>query len=355
MKTTLVAVTGLSPAIVTETLVALARRKPAIIPERVVMITTSIGADQLEKQLFTPLPEWQDRSVWESLRSHAGVAADQWIAEPARVIHLPGTGGRSHLLPDIITPADNAAAADFIFSVVWDIVREPSNRLIASIAGGRKTMGALLHAAVSLIGRETDLLTHVLVDPPYDSLPGFYFPGQWHDPLLARDGSAYLAADARVHLAEIPFVPLRNRFKELGDLPGSFLQLRDSLSRSLHADHERPVEIALDHFQEILHVEGCAYRLRTRARIILQFLLDANVAKSVPRGHIEAEPALAAWLTPAQRSALSLDGRISFTADDFRKELNHLRTVLKSARWKPQLRTLVLPPFTLAPSAPQGE
>jgi len=52
MPTTLIAVTGLSPAIVTETLYALAHATPPQRPNRVVLITTVTGAIAIEEQLF---------------------------------------------------------------------------------------------------------------------------------------------------------------------------------------------------------------------------------------------------------------------------------------------------------------
>jgi CRISPR-associated protein (TIGR02584 family) len=171
MNTTLLAVTGLSPAIVTETLWALAMRKPRILPRRVAFVTTMTGAAKIESELFTPRPDWNDLSVWESLRKSLKAGPDELIAEPPHVISMPDpSSGRAVPLDDIRTPAENQAAAEFIFARVWDVVRDKHCHLIASVAGGRKTMGALLHSAVSLIGRENDLITHVLVSAPFDTL-----------------------------------------------------------------------------------------------------------------------------------------------------------------------------------------
>ena len=86
-----------------------------------------------------------------------GARDDELMAEPARII---GQGNRKtgvfEGLADIVTPEQNDLAAAFILEQVRQVVTNPETRLIASIAGGRKTMGALLHAAVTLIGRETD-------------------------------------------------------------------------------------------------------------------------------------------------------------------------------------------------------
>ena len=49
--TILLAVTGMSPAILTETVWALAHEKPAIIPERVVAVTTITGRQAIERAL----------------------------------------------------------------------------------------------------------------------------------------------------------------------------------------------------------------------------------------------------------------------------------------------------------------
>ncbi len=345
--TTLLAVTGLSPAIVTETLWALAHESPPILPERVVFLTTATGASKIEEQLFTPQPEWEDRSVWETLRHSLKATPQQLIADPVQIIAMgDGTAGRAMPLDDIRTPAENTAAAEFIFGQVWNIVRDPNLRLIASIAGGRKTMGALLHSAVSLIGRENDRVTHVLVDSPYDTLPGFFYPGQPGQPLLASDAAAYDPAAARLQLADVPFVPLRNRFKELDELPGSFLTLRQTLSARLKHDADRVISIQIDHRRSILKVDGIAYPVRVRALTVLQFLLEVNQSGDIPPDQVSAGQRLSTWYA-ANKSILGYLDSPKFDDSDIRRELNLLRDVLKSAPWKPATRTLVLPPFTL--------
>jgi CRISPR-associated protein (TIGR02584 family) len=79
-----------------------------------------------------------------------------------------GPTGRSIELADIRTPADNHAAADFLLEKLRQFTENDDVRLVCSLAGGRKTMGALLYAGLSLIGRDTDRLTHVLVNEPFD-------------------------------------------------------------------------------------------------------------------------------------------------------------------------------------------
>ncbi len=243
-------------------------------------------------------------------------------------------------------PAENSAASEFIFAKVWDVVRDPDQHLIASIAGGRKTMGALLHAAVSLIGRETDLVTHVLVNAPFDTLPGFYYPGQPETPLTHRNGAVYAPEDATLMLAEVPFVPLRNRFRDLDALPASFEGLRRSLSDRLQRDADRPVPITIDHTRELLEIDGTTFPMRARALAILHFILLCQEKKQTPPDQKTAAEAITTWLAKHPEIAPKLSDR-KMASSDFQRELNHLRTTLADASWMPASRTLTQLPFTL--------
>jgi hypothetical protein len=208
-------------------------------------------------------------------------------------------------------------------------------------------MGALLHSAVSLIGRENDLITHVLVSPPYDTLPGFFYPGQPDCPLHdLRSGKAHLAADALITLAAVPFVPLRNRFKDLDDLPASFLAFRDSVSLRLKHDADREIPIRIDHARGILEIDGEARTVRARALAILQFILERNMAGNIPTDQAAAAEAFAIWFADRRDSLGHIDSP-RFDDSDIRRELNHLRDVLKHAPWQPARRTLVQAPFRL--------
>ena len=353
MKTTLLAVTGLSPAIVTETLYALARENPPILPERVVFLTTATGAHQIETQLFTPSPAWGGLTVWESLRTSLGAKPDQLIAESPRLICYPDeNSGRQAPLVDIVSPADNHAAAESIFGAVWDIVRDADHRLIASIAGGRKTMGALLHSAVSLIGRESDRITHILVETPYDALAGFFYPEQPEQALLDRSGRVREARDARLHLTDIPFVPLRNRFQELDELPGSFLALRDRLSHELRHDATREVPIKIIPSQGSFQVDGKSYKANDCQLALLDFILHMHLAgktfQNLPHNPQEAAAAeFIDWLEKNRRRYPDLKLQTKPDARFISKNLSELRTKLKVAPWKPAKKNFRQAPFRL--------
>src|SRR5690606_17811494 len=123
MSVTLLTVTGLSPAIVTETIWALAKRKPTVIPDHVVFITTSTGVTKLNEELFTAKPGWSGNTVWEALRKAVKAPPDKLIACQTAVIDMADPqSGRTRQLDDIRTPEENSAAAEFIFGQVWNVV-----------------------------------------------------------------------------------------------------------------------------------------------------------------------------------------------------------------------------------------
>ena len=249
----------MSPAILTETVWALAH-PPAgqepVIPDEVVVLTTTRGAEDLQRDLLTPKEQWDGRTLWESLREsvlttikikNPKSAPLLQLASP-RLIELPDPKrGVKQPAADLRSAADNAAAADFILEEVRRLAENPDIRIIASIAGGRKTMGALLYAAMSLLGRETDRVTHVLVNEPFDVCRGFFYPAQPVRELAVGVGDqarSVCATSARIELADVPFVPLRNLFEsELVKKPGRFIALVERCSHRVAELARREIEL----------------------------------------------------------------------------------------------------------------
>jgi CRISPR-associated protein (TIGR02584 family) len=198
----LLAVSGLSPQIVTETIYALASDSQApFVPTEVHLITTREGAQRAELSLLSDDLGWFHK-----------LCADY---------HLPGiTFSRKNIhimrdanergMDDIRSIEDNRAAADFITARVRDFSADPCCALHVSIAGGRKTMGFYLGYALSLYGRPQDRLSHVLVSEPFENSIDFFYPTPYSRVLQTRDGKLADTAMAQVTLAEIPFVSLRH-------------------------------------------------------------------------------------------------------------------------------------------------
>ena len=223
----LFAVLGMSPAIITETIWALAHQKKPIIPHHVCIVTTVDGKQCLEKTLF-------DDGGWERLRRTLG---DEGHAITDRLhfgcnaddIQLLPAADRKNNLRDITTSEDSMATADFIMRKLRQYTEDPDTRILASIAGGRKTMSALLTSCMILLGREQDRLLHVLVNPPYDNPklnPLFLYPENGTIHHLPDRKESFPSCNAHIELTEIPFVRARGWYeKEYKTVPPSYAQL----------------------------------------------------------------------------------------------------------------------------------
>ncbi len=208
MKKVLLAVSGLSPQILTESLYALAvSRSSAFIPDDIYLITTLEGADRARLLLLSEKPGWFHRL----LRDYK---LPQIRFDEQHIQVLETADGQP--LRDIKTPEDNAVAADGITNFVRELTLDADSMIHASIAGGRKTLGFYLGYAMSLFGRPQDELSHVLVSSPFESLLSFFFPTRNKEIIYAREGSKPLdASQAQVWLANIPFVRMRQGIPEV--------------------------------------------------------------------------------------------------------------------------------------------
>ena len=344
MKTTFVTVSGISPAIITETLWALAGETPFIVPDEVVVITTSRGEEDIRRLLLTPNPDWKDQTVWETIRtalfklaklpsSHAGLQLS------IHVIDLPNesTGVREKAR-DIRTKAENAEAADYILRILASHTDATDQHVIASIAGGRKTMGALLYAAMSLVGKETDRVTHVLVNEPFETCRTFFYPTQPVQNLEAGPPgrtTSIIAAEAIIELADIPFVPLRNGFAEMNESRRSFDGLVTRYSRELQRPLGRKPVVSLDVNAAILTVEDTVIKLTGRELLASAFLyLRAKEGKKpYPTQKSAAESYLefvATWKKDFPKHRALERMKHEADAGDLTKALSSLRGKLKT-------------------------
>jgi len=198
----LLAVTGLSPPVVTETLYALAvQQQPAFVPTEVQILTTAEGASRARLTLLHG-----GNGQFHRLCREYGLDPSSIAFDESHVQVLTGPSGA--VLADIDNAEANTAVADAITTAVRELTSDPECALHASIAGGRKTMGFYLGYALSLYGRPQDRLSHVLVSAPFESATEFFYPPAEPQVLMLK-GKPVLTSDARVMLAEIPFVRLR--------------------------------------------------------------------------------------------------------------------------------------------------
>ena len=147
-RTILIAGMGTSPAVLTETVWALAHQEQPIVPDEIVVITTTSGKDALRTAVMSGEP-----SVWERLKAalrKEKIAIDGKLVFGDTSIRVtPDESGNE--IVDLRTGADNFRAADFMLGELRKYTEDTETTILCSIAGGRKTMSALLFSRVVLL------------------------------------------------------------------------------------------------------------------------------------------------------------------------------------------------------------
>ncbi len=202
-KPLLLAVTGLSPQVITETLYGLlAQGQP--VPGEIRVITTLKGKERLIGSL---LGQGQKLAAF-----CADYRLPQIQFDESR-IHVI-TNARGEPIDDATSEEDHGAIADFMVNLVRELTNDNDRAIHASLAGGRKTMTFLLGYAMSLFGRRQDRLSHVLVSAPFEEIPDFYYPTPTDKVVMTREHQSLNARDAKVHLVDIPFVRMREEMPQ---------------------------------------------------------------------------------------------------------------------------------------------
>ena len=248
----LLAVTGLSPQVVTETLYALTTAECApFVPTEIHLITTGEGKHRAELALLSDDPGWFRR-----LREDYALPEITFGLDHIHCIH----DADGHPLDDIRTPADNERLADLITARVRELTADDDAAVHASIAGGRKTMGFYLGYALSLFGRPQDRLSHVLVSEPFESCWDFFYPTPYPKVITTRDNKLVDTRNAQVTLADIPFVRLRHELDPQwldGDAP--FSETVAAAQRAL-----QPPELVIDLERQRIRAGGVEIALPPR-------------------------------------------------------------------------------------------
>lgn len=202
----LLCVVGMTPQIITETLYVLTQEHGEHIDE-VRVITTLAGRNRVMQDLLSP----GTGKFFEFCREY-GIDEKRLRFDETCISLLHTSDGST--LDDIRTVADNESAANWICKIVRQLTNDPGTRLHVSAAGGRKTMAIYLTAAMQMFGRSDDRLSHVLVSEDFEGHTEFYYIPREPRELLVKDRQGTViksinTSDARIHLADIPFVRLR--------------------------------------------------------------------------------------------------------------------------------------------------
>lgn len=196
-------------------------------------LTTTLGRETVVERLFRQ-NGW--KRLLEALAAEGLRLEDRLRFGPADAcLRLFPSADGTRNLADLTTVADHRAAADFILENLRTFTEDPETRVIASLAGGRRTTSALLLSCMSLLARRDDRLFHVLVSPPYDQPalnPLFLFPEASVVHRLPGRLDEYPSEEARVELVEVPFVRLRSLWQQrFRRLPPSYSALVKKVER----------------------------------------------------------------------------------------------------------------------------
>lgn len=216
----LLCVAGLTPQIITEVLYALTQQRGERVDE-IRVITTLPGQGKLLECLLDP----REGKFFAFCRDY-GIDPASVRFDHTSITAVQTADGRT--LDDIRLKEENERTADRICEIVRELTKQEDVRIHASAAGGRKTMGIFLASAMQLFGRGQDVLSHVLVNEPFENHPDFYYIPPQHITLEVKDRQGNVidhvsTADARIELADIPFVRLRGVMRGwLDDLPSGY-------------------------------------------------------------------------------------------------------------------------------------
>lgn len=212
-RTILVAGMGTSPAVLTETVWALCHRKEPVVPDEIVVLITKSGWERLCSELLSG-----EKSVWQqmlsALRSEKINIEGKLIFGETSIRVIPDAQGNGAW--DLRSGDDNLRAADFMLRELRQYTESSDTIVLASIAGGRKTMSALLFSCMSLLGREDDKVFHVLLPPEFEGgvEPPMYYPVKGVTYTSLRTGKKYKSEKCQSELFEVPFVRMRGWYQE---------------------------------------------------------------------------------------------------------------------------------------------
>ena len=244
----LLVLVGMSPAVLTETVFALTRGDLGddyFVPTKVEVVTTRLGKERLVKALLDPVPSvpgGRFAKMWNNLGSLPALsftAADVYV--PADEDGAPFDD--AHSKPQL------EAIGDLMLQRLQAHASQPDTAVVTSISGGRKSMSHLAGTALSLVARPQDRLVHVIVHPAsLETCDAFYFPDPkrttkydcWDE--TGRKALQIDPAVARVELALVPFLLLKDRLPTIGATAGLSLS---GLVSKLNSSHLPPRKLKL--------------------------------------------------------------------------------------------------------------
>ena len=211
-------VTGTNTQVVTTTLYALAfLQDPPFLPTEIHLITTQVGADYALTTLFNGSAKSDENAT---TMDGAGWLSRFYEDYPKLPKPKMGEGfievmqdTQGQPIEDVQTEEQNTACMNALMNSLRRFISDDDCALHASIAGGRKTMGFYLGYGMSMLGRDQDRLSHVLVPAEYEFNQAFYYPSPVPKTIFRQQPPMHTldAHNVDIKLADIPFVRMRDR------------------------------------------------------------------------------------------------------------------------------------------------
>ena len=282
-KHTLLATTGASPQVVTETLHAI-HHENLQWPDDIYLITTSFGNKAAVKGL---LEEGHlQRLCIELNRPMPAFSGNH-------VLVTPGADGTE--VEDARSLPDHEALANFIMTEVRNRTASPDTSLHASLAGGRKTMTFYIGYAMSLFGRAQDTLSHVLVSEGYENIPDFWFPTQSEaHRYVDNRGRKLDASTAEVTLAPIPFIRHRRNLPQVLLQSDSTVQFADLVQLINLGENRQDIRVSVDLPAQTLRVHNENNTLNVEITLgLLELAFYTFMARATLKGETD-------WTRPSK-------------------------------------------------------
>ncbi|MGL5948631.1 MAG: CRISPR-associated ring nuclease Csm6 [Aeromonas sp.] len=278
MKHILLAVSGMTPQIITETIYGIYRQDPSKLPTQIEVLTTTGGRERLTQNLLGP-----DSPLLRLQQDYQLPA----ITFSAANIHVP-VGDDGTALDDVRTEREQEIITNFITNRVRELSADNATAIHASLAGGRKTMGFALGYAMSLFGRPQDCLSHVLVNAPYEMVPDFYYPtpkSVWRADAMKK-GQHDLSL-AEVTLGIIPLVLMRQEMP-VSLMTNTDISYTQTVARINKANRLTPhtASVRLDFARMSIWCDGEEVRLKPDGFAFYSWL--AQDSKAAPEEGIDA-------------------------------------------------------------------
>ena len=228
----LIATMGSSPAVLTETIWCLAHAKKTIVPDEIVVLAAKNSAEKVKRDLLEG-----DCSVWsrllDALKKDKIKIGGKLLFGPMSIHVIPDA--KMGEMWDLRSADDNLLAADFMMKEIRKYSESPDVEIVASIAGGRKTMSALLLSCMSLLGRDEDKVVHVLMPEELEggAEPPFYFPQKGMVHVSRKSGKKHKGESLHSELFEVPFVRMRGWYQEkFKTNPPTYLSLVNKVQKA---------------------------------------------------------------------------------------------------------------------------